>query len=155
MSYPNSPTKAFFPLPHNHQPHQPSHPSSAWFAIFRYLISVFVGPFLFRLSCARYTSFLFKLKFIQCSSLIYVIPMVSRVVHGFRCRHPHSIFFIPFRDTFLFGTIIFSDASNGGSAHIAPSLPHPTVLTEPFRAVFPIMTFMQAGIVVLPDDVWL
>jgi hypothetical protein len=80
-------------------------------------------------------------------------PVVSRVIHGFDAATP-----FPFHSVtpFSFGTIIFSDASNEGSTHIAPSLPHPTVLTEQFRAVFPIMTFMQAGIVVvLSDDVWL
>jgi hypothetical protein len=64
-------------------------------------------------------------------------PVVSRVMHGFDAaqRTPpfHSIFFIPFRDTLFRLAPSYSRMHPMEEARIAPlSLPHPTVLTEPF-----------------------
>jgi len=154
MSYPNSPTKAFFP---SSQPPTTSTTPPLLGVVCNIPLSNFRVCWSLLVPSVVCSIYLVPLQAEVHSMLVVNIryPDGLTCCAQFSMQAPPFHFFIPFRDTFLFGTIIFSDASNGGSAHIAPSLSHPTVLTELFRAVFPIMTFMQAGIVVLPDDVWL
>ncbi len=77
-------------------------------------------------------------------------PVVPHVFCTISMQAP----FIPFRDTFSLA-LSYSRTHPMEEARVAPSLPHPTSAHGTLPCcLFPIMTFMQAGLVVLSDDVW-